>query len=255
MKYVKFSKAFMLMTLALGLASWTGCNMANTINNPTGHWGINLGSAQDFVILGKTGISSVPSSAITGNIGLSPAAESFVTGFSQTLMTDYALSPQVTGKIYAADMTSPTPSKLTTAVLDMESAYDHAADLANPDYTETATGIIGGLTLTPGLYKWTSSVTIPTDLTLTGAFNEVFLFQISGDLSISAAKKVILTGGAQAKNIFWQVSGTVDMGTTSHMEGIILGKTSINMQTGSSLNGRALAQTAVDLDQATIVSP
>ena len=214
-----------------------------------------LGSAANYVILAQTAISTVPASAITGDIALSPAAESYITGFSQTDATGYATSPQVTGKIYAADQAPPTPSNLTTAVSDMQTGYTDAAGRPTPDFLEYQTGAIGGLTLTPGLYKWTSTVTIGSDLTLTGSATDVFIFQISGDLGMSPAKNVFLTNGAKARNVFWQVAGAVDIGTTAHFEGIILSQTAIKLETGASMNGRALAQSAVALDKVTLVQP
>ena len=213
---------------------------------------INLGSAGNYVILAKTAINNESTSSVTGNLGLSPAATSYITGWALTDATGYATSPQVTGKVYASDMAVPTPINLTTAVENMITAYTEAADRPTPDQTELGAGNIGGKTLEAGLYKWTSTVTIPTDVTLSGNSNDVWIFQISGDLIVSSAVKVKLSGGAQAKNIFWQVAGEVVLGTTSHMEGVLLSMTAITLQTGSSLNGRALAQSAVILDASTI---
>jgi hypothetical protein len=98
-------------------------------------------------------------------------------------------------------------------------------------------------------------VLIPADVTLSGGENDVWIFQMSGDLTVSSAVKVILSGGAQAKNVFWQLAGNATLGTTSHFEGIILSQTAITLNTGSSMNGRALAQSNVALDQATVVEP
>ena len=214
-----------------------------------------LGSSANYVILAQSAISTVPTSAITGDIGLSPAAESYITGFSQTDATGYATAPQVTGKIYAADQAPPTPSTLTTAVSDMQTGYTDAAGRPTPDFLELLSGAIGGQTLTPGLYKWTSTVTIGSDVTLTGSATDVFIFQISGDLTMSAAKNVFLTGGVKARNVFWQVAGAVDLGTTAHFEGIILTQTAIKLETGASMNGRLLAQTAVSLDSVILTKP
>ncbi|MEQ8808796.1 MAG: ice-binding family protein [Imperialibacter sp.] len=216
---------------------------------------VNLGSAGDYVILAKTAINNIPNSAITGDLGLSPAATSFITGFALTNATGFATSPQVTGKVYAADMASPTSSNLTTAVENMITAYNDAAGRPTPDFSELGTGNIGGQTLAAGLYKWTSTVTIPSDLTISGTADDVWIFQISGDLTMSSAVNITLSGGAQAKNIFWQVAGEVVIGTTSHFEGTILSMTGITLQTGASMNGIALAQTAVILDQNTVVKP
>jgi Ice-binding-like/Bacterial Ig-like domain len=214
-----------------------------------------LGAAGKYAILAKSAVSNVPTSVITGHLGLSPAAASYVTGFGLTRAGTEWTSPQVVGGIFAADNDPPTPSDLTTAVSNMEAAYTDAAGRTTPDFTNHGTGAIGGLTLVPGLYNWTTTVTIPTDVTIAGGANDVWIFQITGDLTLSAAKSVILSGGAQAKNIFWQVAGGVELATDSHTEGIILSQTTIVLETGASLNGRLLAQTAVNVAGATVTEP
>lgn len=229
-------------------------NFTTTINI-AGLAAVGLGAAGNYVILAKTAINNVPTSAITGDLGLSPAATSFITGLSLTDFTGYATSAQVTGKVYAADMVSPTSTNLTTAVENMITAYNDAAGRPSPDFLELGTGNIGGTTLTSGLYKWTSAVTIPSDITISGSADDVWIFQISGDLSMSAGTKVILQGGAKASNIFWQVAGQASFGTTSHFEGIVLSMTGVTFQTGATFKGRALAQTAVILDGNTVVQP
>jgi hypothetical protein len=216
---------------------------------------VNLGASGNYVILAKTAITNVPTSAITGDLGISPAAASYITGFSITKATGYATSVQVTGKIYAADMAAPTGINLTTAVSNMIAAYNDAAGRPFPDFSELATGNIGGKTLAPGLYKWTNSVTMPSNVTISGSATDVWIFQIAGNLSMSTSVSINLTGGALAKNIFWQVAGTVTLGISSHFEGIILSKTAITFQTSASINGRALAQTQVALDKNTVVRP
>ena len=216
---------------------------------------VDLGSSINYVILAKSAVNNSPTSAITGNMGLSPAATSYITGMSLTDATGYATSAQLTGKIYAADMADPTPMNLTTSVNNMITAYNDAAGRPSPDFSELTTGNIGGRTLTPGLYKWTNTVTIPADVTISGGADDVWIFQIAGNLTQSSAVKMILSGGAKASNIFWQVAGEVTVGTTAHFEGIILCQTGITLQTGASMNGRALAQTAVIIDGNTMVNP
>ncbi|MDO8733697.1 MAG: ice-binding family protein [Elusimicrobiota bacterium] len=218
---------------------------------------VNLGTAGDYVILTKSGISTVPTSAITGNIGVSPIDQTAITGFSETAdaSNTFSTASQVTGRIYAADYTEPTPTNLTTAVSNMETAYTDAAGRALPDFTELGAGEIGGLTLVPGLYKWGTNVLITTDVTLSGGPNDVWIFQISGGITQASAAKVILTGGALPKNIFWQTFGAVEIGTTAQFNGVILTQTAINMRTGATVNGRLLAQTAVTLDQNTVTQP
>jgi hypothetical protein len=215
-----------------------------------------LGSAGNYVILAKAAISSTGTTAVTGNLGLSPAAATYITGFS--LIADatnvFSTSNLVTGQIFAADYANPTPVNLTTAVDDMMTAYTDAAGRA-PDVTELGAGNIGGMTLIPGTYKWGTGVLIPTDVTLLGGPNDVWIFEIAQGLVMSSGTNIILSGGAQAKNIFWQVFGIVDLGTTSHLEGIALVQTAITLNTGASVNGRLLAQTAVTLDANAVVQP
>jgi hypothetical protein len=167
----------------------------------------------------------------------------------------FSSSTSVVGKVFAANYAVPSPSNLTTAIGSMETAYNDAAGRTSPDFNELASGSLGGLTLAPGLYKWTTTVTIPTNTTIAGGANDVWIFQISKDLTTSAATSVILSGGAQAKNVFWQVAGQATLGTTSHFEGIILSKTAITLKTKASMNGRALGQTLVALDDNVITSP
>jgi Ice-binding-like len=214
-----------------------------------------LGAAGTFVILAESEISNVSTSAITGNLGLSPAAASYITGLAPTKAGVDFTSAQVTGDIFAADNDPPTPSNLTTAIGAMQTAYTDAATRPTPNFLNKGGGAIGGMTLAPGLYKWTSAVTIASDVSIAGGPTDEWIFQITDNLSMSAAKRMILSGGAQAKNIVWQVAGSVDMGTTSHSEGVILSKTSITLETGASVNGRLMAQTAVILAGNTITAP
>jgi hypothetical protein len=251
-----------IATLTTGAKSLAGNSLANisvwsftTGGSASGQAVVNLGTSGDYVILAKSTINNTPTSAITGDLGLSPAATSYVTGFALTDATGYATSAQVTGKIFAADMADPTPINLTTAVNNMLTAYNDAAGRSIPDFLELGTGNIGGKTLVPGLYKWTTTVTMPSDVTISGSANDVWIFQIDGDLTMSAEVMITLNGGALAENIFWQVAGQATLGTTSHFEGIILSMTGITFQTGASMNGRALAQTAVVLDGNAITQP
>ncbi|MDB4933776.1 MAG: hypothetical protein JWP87_748 [Labilithrix sp.] len=222
---------------------------------PLGPSPVLLGAAGKYVVVAKAAITNVPTSKITGNVAISPAAASYITGFSMTKAGTKWTSPQVIGSLFAADNDPPTPTNLTTAIGNMETAYTDAAGRPNPTKLNVPSGTIDTTPLAPGLYKWTSTVTIPGDIFIAGAANDVWIFQISGDLMMSAAKQMHLTGGARAKNVFWQVAGQVDLGTTAHAEGIVLSKTAIKMGTGASINGRVLAQTAVNLAGNTITAP
>ena len=218
---------------------------------------VDLGSARDFVILAKSGISTIGVTSVIGDIGVSPVTATSITGFGLILpaASAFSTSALVTGKVYAPDYASPTPVKMTTVISDMETAYTNAMGRTNPTATELGAGNIGGMTLAPGLYKWGTGVTIPTDVTLSGSANDVWIFQIAQNLDISSATKVILSGGAKASNIFWVVAGQTTIGTTAILNGNVLDQTTIVLNTGASLNGRALAQAAVTLDSNTVVMP
>ena len=228
------------------------CGVAAAVQAP-----VNLGTAGNFVILAKSGISTIPTSAITGDIGVSPIGATAITGFALNLTagSPFATSVQITGKVYAPGFADPTPVNLTTAIGDMQTAYTDAAGRTIPDFTELGAGQIGGLTLVPGLYKWGTDVLISTDVTLSGGPNDVWIFQIAGKITQANGTRIHLAGGALAANIFWQSFGDVALGTTAHFEGIIIAQTAISLATGASINGRLLAQTAVTLDANAVTAP
>lgn len=210
---------------------------------------VNLGTAMDYVILAKTGISTTGTTHITGDIAVSPQSLTAITGFNETLDPSgtFATSPLVTGKLFAADLTTPTPTQLTTAVSDMEAAYADAAGRVDPDFTELGAGEIGGLTLDPGLYQWGTGVLVTSDVTLNGSSSDVWIFQIGQDLKLADGKAVVLSGGALPENVFWQVAGEVTLQAGATFNGIALSQTGVVLKSGAVLNGRALAQTAVTL--------
>jgi len=219
---------------------------------------VNLGTAANFAILSKTGISVTGTTAIVGDIGVSPTAATYITGFGLIMDASgtFSISSLVTGKVYAADYTDPTPTNMTTAVSDLETAYTDAAGRTLPDYTELYSGDLTGKTLTPGLYNWSTGVLVSAaGATISGSASDVWIFQIAQNLELADGAIVTLNGGAQASNIFWQVAGQVTLGTTAAMKGIILCQTAIVMSTGATLNGRALAQTAVTLDANAVTGP
>jgi hypothetical protein len=219
---------------------------------------VDLGSAGGFAVLAKTGISTTGTTAITGDIGVSPAAATFITGFGLIMDASgqFSSSSLVTGKVYAADYAVPTPTKMTAAVSDMQTAYTAAAGRTLPDYTELYAGDVTGQTLTPGLYKWGTAVLVSAGgVTISGSASDVWIFQIAQNLTVANGAIVTLSGGAQPSNIFWQVAGQVTLGTTAAMKGIILCQTLIEVQTGATLSGRALAQTAVTFDANSVTVP
>jgi hypothetical protein len=216
---------------------------------------VYLGTAGNFSILAKTGISTTGATHVVGNMGVSPIASTAITGFGLILKAPtYSKSSLVTGNVFAASYAAPTPAHLTTAIGSMQNAYTNAAGRLNPTRTNVRSGNIGGLTIKPGLYKWTSNVSIPANVTLSGPSTGIWIFQVAGTLNVSSGRKVILAGGAQDKNIFWQVAGVTTLGTTSVLHGVVLDKTGIILKTGAKLYGKALAQTAVTLD-ASLVTP
>ena len=247
-------------TVTTSAKNASGVAMANPIawrftTNPavrTGQTPVSLGTAGTFAILTKSGITDVFASAINGDVGASP-----ITGAAIHLRC----AEVMTGIIYSVNAAGPLPCRvtdptlLTVAVGDMETAYTDAAGRTLPDFVDLGAGQIGGLTLVPGLYKWNTKVLISTDVTLSGGKNGVWIFQIAGTLTQASATKMILKGGARAKNIFWQTSGAVAIGTTAHTEGVILTKTMIAMKTGASANSRLLAQTAVTLQKNAVTQP
>ena len=218
---------------------------------------VPLGTAGNFAILSKSGISTAGTTSIIGDIGVSPAAATYITGFGLIMdaSNQFSISSMVTGKVYAPDYAVPTPTNMTTAVNDMQTAYTNAAGRTSPTATELGAGNIGGMTLAPGIYKWGTGVTIPTDIALSGGVNDVWIFQIGQTLTVGDGVHINLSGGAQAKNIFWQVAGQTTLGTTSVFNGNILCQTVIVLNNGATLNGRALAQTAVTLIASAVVMP
>jgi len=222
---------------------------------------IDLGTAGDYAILTKTGVTTTGITAITGNMGTSPIAETAMTGFTLVRSTDntYSESSLVTGKVTSATHTSPTPSILTTAIGDMQNAYTIAAG----DHLDSGGNLIspilnihaGGLTdqtLVPGVYKWTNTVDFSNKLTFDGTATDVWILNIAQDLVVSSGAEVILAGGAKAENIFWQVSQAVTVGSDATINGIFLVKMDMAFNAGSTLNGAALAQTAVTLISTTV---
>jgi hypothetical protein len=231
--------------------TWSFTTGAATAAGPAA---VNLGTAGNFVILSKAGITNVPPSVITGNVGTSPITGASIAGLD---------CAEVTGTIYTVDAAGPAcrvedPSLLSTAVSDMELAYTDAAGRTVPaPVTELGAGNITTMNLAPGLYKWGTGLAIDAaGVTLTGGTTDVWIFQIAQGLTVANGAIVTLSGGALSKNIFWQVGGQATLGTMSDFKGIILSQTLISLNTGTVMNGgRLLAQTAVTLQSNTVTQP
>jgi len=212
---------------------------------------LNLGSAGRFAVLAASEITSVPTSVINGDVGLSPSARSKIAGLTPV---------EVVGSIFAADDGGAVAVMLTGAQGDLTTAYNDAAGRtpvpAGP-FLNPGSGNLGGLTLVPGLYKFTGAALISgSDLTLTGSASDVWIFQIASSLTVADGVHVVLAGGAQAANIYWQVGTSATLGTAVIFKGSILADQSISLSTLATLDGRALARiAAVTLDSSTITVP
>ncbi len=217
---------------------------------------VNLATAGTFTILTETGISTTGVTAITGNMGVSPISGTAITGFGliKDASNQFSRSSLVTGEIFAANYTAPTPSKMTTAINDMRTAFTNANGRTFPrPIVETYAGDLSGKTIHPGLYKWGTGVLITNvGTTLYGQADDVWVFQIAKNLTVNNGAIITLKGGAQAKNIFWVVSGKATLGTGVNFSGNILSKTLISLNTGAVVHGRLLAQTAVTLIASTV---
>src|ERR1017187_3547243 len=200
---------------------------------------VNLGSAGTFTILGASTVTSTGPTVINGNVGVSPGTA--VTGFPPATV--------VGGALHVTD------GPAATAQGDLTAAYIDAAGRTVP---AIVAGDLGGQTLAPGLYKSTSSLGITGVLTLDGQGNSssVFIFQVGSALTTATGSQVVLIGGAQAANGFWQVGSSATLGTYSVFNGTILAQASGTLTAGAVLDGRALARTgAVTMDTNTAVQP
>jgi len=229
---------FFLGTILILLVTMSATTLSQT------QTAVNLGSTANFVVLAGSLVSNIPTSAVTGDIGLSPAAGAGITGFG---------AMEINGLVYTVDATGPAGSTIAAALLtaakgDLTIAFNDAAGrvpVPTGTFLNPGSGNIGGMTLVPGLYKFTSSASITAnDVTLSGTATDIWIFQIAADLNVGTGIKVILAGGARAGNIFWQVGTSATLGTTSVFKGTIMAAQSISLGTGASLEGRALASSA-----------
>ena len=220
---------------------------------PVGQPPVNLGSVARFAILSNSAITNIPTSSITGDVGISPGSRSSIAGLT---------NPEVIGTIFAADDADPVPAMLIAAKTAAEAAYLDAVASVRGTPTPIS-GNINGLTLVPGLYESGTSVEISPAgilyLDAQGDGNAVFIIRSATSITTEATSEVVLTNGANAANIYWVAGSSVTLGVNSKMKGTIIASTSISLLTGSRLDGRALIQGAaagqVSLDQCTIVLP
>jgi hypothetical protein len=220
--------------------------------NSRGPRPLNLRNAGNFAVVAETAITTILPSVINGNVGLSPASGANL-GVG---------CPQVTGMLYTVDSADPLPCKnvdpglLSLVVGDGHAAWHVARDERPADYLEVGGGNIGGMTLPPATYRWSTGVQIPTDVTLSGGPNDVWIFIIETDLIVSPGVQILLGGGASPQNIYWvTLVNHVEIGAGAYFRGVILAETFIEMKTGASINGRLLAAQAINLDGNTITQP
>ncbi len=229
-----------------------------TLNPPLGPGAIDLGTAGDFAILTKSGISTTGTTLITGHIGVSPIDQTAITGFSETMDASgtFSTSIYVVGRIYASDYLDPTPAYVSTAVSDQETAFTTAMGLTTSVIVDLGAGDISGMTLAPALYKWNTGLLITNQgVTLEGGPNDTWVFQIADDFTIQNDAIITLAGGAQAKNIFWITSTQALLGSNVNFSGNILAQTLISLTNGTTVLGRLLSQTAVTLNASTVTKP
>ena len=223
---------------------------------------VTLGTAGNYAVLAQSGVtSSASGSLVTGDVGLN-AAEGGFAGFGQTVAPatpSFATSTLVTGKMFATSYAVPTPANLATATTDASNAYTDASTKprtpAFPPNPTPGTITAAVSPVAPAVYNWTTAVAISGDIVLSGGPDDVWVFQIGGALNQAAASHVTLAGGAQAKNVFWQVGGAVTLGAGAHLVGTVLSKAGINLGAGSVVEGRLLATTAVTIDTSTVTKP
>lgn len=214
---------------------------------------VNLGAADSFAVLGAEEVTNVPTSTITGDVGLSPASGSFYSGITQA---------QVNGTIYSVDAAGPAgrvtdPALLTQAKNDLTAAYLDAAGRTPTDTFSATDNQLGGQTLTQGVYRFGhgDNANLTGTLTLSGDASSVFIFQATSDLVTASSSVVNLIGGAQACHVFWQVASSTTLGTDSSFVGTIMSLTSTGLNTRATLVGRAMARNAnVTLDQNVITN-
>jgi len=219
---------------------------------------VNLGNASNYIILAETAVTTSGTSHITGDIGLGVGDSTFF-GFSQVMdaSNQSSTSSKVTGKLYAANYASPTPTVIAKAISDMEAAYNDVS-LRTPDFYNAGAEDISGRTFATGIYGWGGAVSTAagSTVTLNGSATDIWIFQIAGAFSTGANSHILLIGGARPENVYWVNTGTATtFGANSIVNGNILSNGYITSGANVNFTGRILSKTAATLDGDTVQVP
>lgn len=233
-----------------------------TTGNSTCQTPVVLGASSGFAILASAAVINIPTSTIVGNVGLTPDIGANITGFSAPLTC-----PEVVGQIYAVDSTGPACALpdvvlLSQAKTDALAAFTHANHALRGTPVSVTTNL-AGLTFYPGLYESLTSLDLSAGGTLTldaqGDPNAVFLLRSATSITTLSTSQIVLSGGAKASQVFWTAGSAITLGVTSVMKGTLLAGTAVTLQTGATLEGRALNQgpaaAAITCDACTITLP
>lgn len=198
---------------------------------------LDLGIAESFAVMAYTSITSAPTSSIMGKVGLKPGVRSLISINPTT---------EVIGggaEVYAGDDSGDPANYLTLAREDLIAAYrDAVMRVTDKDKLEAYKGKLGGQILPSGIYRWSNGVTINSDITLEGNDSDVFIFQVNGNLEVAPKVRIVMSGGAKAQNVFWQVSGKTTLNSLSVVSGTIISQLTFEMKNLAQLNGRAMVK-------------
>jgi hypothetical protein len=232
---MKMKSKCLILSAIVALAGFPPQSKANPI----------LDSADSFAVLGSSTVTSTGDTILNGNLGVSPG--SAITGFTFSTIPGPGI---VNGAVHDTDAAA------AKAQADVFTAYN---TLAGEAFSQNLTGQdLGGLTLTPGVYKFNTSAQLTGTLMLNAQEdpNAIFVFQIGSTLTTASSSFIVLTNGAQADNVFWQVGSSATLGADTSFHGSILADQSITLNAGASMSGRALAlNAAVTLDDNVITVP
>jgi hypothetical protein len=261
MKYQTKIMSTFATSLVVILLLITGCGKKASVSSPKASSklenqiprklkALNISQAEDFAILAYASISSIPNSAISGKVGLLPGTRDQIT------LGSTEVAGGATDIIASDDETIPT-NLLSNAKVDMVTAYKEAVNLTpDTDKIGLYEGMLNGQILAGGCYKWNGDLNISKDFTIEGSASDIWVFKIAANFKVGSDVHLTLRGGANAKNIFWQVAGSAVIESGSTMAGTIIAQQSVVMKNHSELIGRTFAKNGyINLNQAKITKP